>query len=336
MDTDLRPGFEDQIEPFRGELRAHCYRMLGSLQDAEDALQESLLAAWKGLDRFEGRSSLRTWLYRIATNVCLRQAERRPARVLSMDHGPAFTDVWEVGAWSPELPWLEPCPGFLVDAATPSVDPAYRYEVRESLELAFVSAFQHLPPTQRAVLILRDVLTFPAADVAAMLDTSVASVNSALQRAKASLEDRRPSRSQGHALADLGEGRVRELVGRIVAAWDAGDVPAILDLLTDDVQFGMPPFPAWFDGREAVARFLTERVFATPWRLAPSTANGQIAFAAYQQNDPGGRFELSAINVMTLEGDRFSGIMGFLDRAVFAAFDYPAIHPDPARMRGDR
>lgn len=336
MDEHLQPRFEDQIEQYRGELRAHCYQMLGSLQDAEDALQESLVAAWKGFDRFEGRSSLRTWLYRITTNACIRYAERRPTRVLSTDHGPAFTNVWEVSEWSPELPWLEPCPNLLVDAATPSVDPAHRYEVRESLELAFISVIQHLPPTQRAVLILRDVLAFPATDVAALLDTTVASVNSALQRARASMENRRPSISQAQTFADLGEGRVQELVGSLVTAWDAADVPAILELLTADVQFGMPPFPAWFDGRDDVARFLSERVFATPWRLTPSTANGQIAFAAYQQNDPDGPFQLSAINVMTLNGDRFSGIMGFLDRNVFAAFGFPATYADPAGIRGER
>lgn len=330
MDTNLQARFEDQIEQYRGELRAHCYQMLGSLQGAEDALQESLFAAWKGFDRFEGRSSLRTWLYRVTTNACIRYAERRPTRVLSMDHGPAFANVWEVGEWSPEFPWLEPCPGSLVDAATPSVDPAHRYELRESLELAFVAVIQQLPPTQRAVLILRDVLAFPATDVAEMLDTTLASVNSALQRARASTENRRPSRSQAQTFADLGEGRVRELVGSLMAAWDAADVPAIVDLLTADVQFGMPPFPAWFDGRDAVARFLSERVFATPWRLVPSTANGQIAFAAYQQNDPDGPFNLSAINVMTLSGDRFSGIIGFLDRDVFAAFDFPSTHTAPA------
>ncbi len=330
MDDSLQPRFEDQIERYRGELRAHCYRMLGSLEDAEDALQESLLAAWRGYDRFEGRSSLRTWLYRITTNACIRYAERRPTRVLPMNHGPAFADVWAVGAWSPELPWLEPCPASLVDAASPSVDPAHRYDLRESLELAFVAVIQRLPPIQRAVLILRDVLAFPAAEVAPMLGLTVASVNSALQRARTAMEQRRPSRSQAQTLADLGEDRVGELVGRLVAAWDAADVPAIVALLTDDVQFGMPPFPAWFDGRDAVARFLTERVFATPWRLMPSTANGQIAFAAYQQTDPGGTFDLSAINVMTLEGDRFSGIMGFLDREVFAAFGFPVTWSDPA------
>ncbi len=330
MDNNLQPRFEDQIEQYRGELRAHCYQMLGSLQDAEDALQESLFAAWKGFDRFEGRSSLRTWLYRVTTNACIRYAERRPTRVLSMDHGPAFANVWVMGEWSPEFPWLDPCPGSLVGAATPSVDPARRYELRESLELAFVSVIQQLPPTQRAVLILRDVLAFPATDVAEMLDTTVASMNSALQRARASMENRRPSRSQAQTFADLGEGRVRELVGSLMAAWDAADVPAILDLLTADVQFGMPPFPAWFDGRDAVARFLSERVFATSWRLVRSTANGQIAFAAYQQNDPDGPFELSAINVMTLNGDRFSGIMGFLDRDVFAAFGFPSTHTAPA------
>lgn len=162
---DHRPRFEDQIEHYRGELRPHCYQMLGSLQDAEDALQESLLAAWKGIDRFEGRSSLRTWLYRVTTNACIRYAERRPPRLLSMDRSPAFTNVWEVGEWSPELPWLEPCPDSLVGAAVLAVDPAHRYELRESLELAFISVIQQLPPTQRAVLILRDVLVFPATDV---------------------------------------------------------------------------------------------------------------------------------------------------------------------------
>ena len=327
MQPDERRRFDEQVEPFRGELRAHCYQMLGSLQDAEDALQEALLAAWRGLARFEGRSSLRTWLYRITTNACIRYAERRPARMLSMDHSPPFTDVWEVGAWSPELPWLQPIPATLVDAATPSVDPSARYDMRESLELAFAAAIQHLPPSQRAVLVLRDVLSFSAAEVAAMLDTTVPSVNSALQRARASLGARQTRPSQVQTVAKLGEDRVAGLVDALVTAWDRSDVPAILTLLTEDVQFGMPPFPAWFDGRDAVARFLTERVFATPWRLVPSSANGQIAFAAYQQTEADGSFDLSAINVMTLAGDRFCGIMGFLDREVFAAFGYPATYP---------
>jgi len=322
-----RPAFDALVGPYRGELHAHCYRMLGSLQDAEDALQEALLGAWRGFDAFEGRSSLRTWLYRIATNACLRVGQKRPTRVLSMDHGPAFTDVWDVGEWSPEIPWLEPYPSQLVDAATPSVNPAGRYEARESLELAFVAAMQHLPPTQRAVLILRDVLTYSAAEVAEVLDTTVAAVNSALQRARATMASRSPDRSQATTLRELGDARVQHLVRSLVSAWDRADVPAILDLLAADVRYGMPPFPAWFDGREAVERFLRERVFATPWRIVPSSANGQVAFAAYQQNSPNGPLELSAINVVTYFGDRIAQVIGFLDRDVFARFGYPALYP---------
>lgn len=172
-------AFEQLVAPYRRELLAHGYRMLGSVQDAEDALQDALLGAWRGLDGFEERSSVRTWLYRITTNACIRAGQRRPKRLLSMDHHPAFHDVWRLGEVNPELAWLEPVPGSLVADVGTSANPEARYEARESVELAFVAALQHLPATQRAVLILREVLAFPAAAVAAMLETSVAAVNSA-------------------------------------------------------------------------------------------------------------------------------------------------------------
>jgi len=310
--------------------------MLGSLQDAEDLLQETLIGAWRGYDRFEGRSSLRTWLYRIATNACIRIGQKCPSRILSMDHGPAFTDVWELGEWSPEIPWLEPFPARLVDAATPSVNPAGRYEVRESLELAFVAAVQHLPPTQRAVLILREVLAFPAAEVSDLLDTTVASVNSALQRARATMAARTPSSTQADELARMGDQGVAAFAATLVDAWDRADIDALLTLLTDDVTFAMPPIPAWFDGRHSVEQFLRQRVAATPWRHRLTGANGQLALACYQEHEPGTPLVLSAINVLTLRDGRICGVIGFLDPAITAAFGFPEVYPGPESTRPDR
>ena len=322
-------AFDALVEPYRGELHAHCYRMLGSLQDAEDALQEALIGAWRGFESFEGRSSLRTWLYRIATNACIRAGQKRPARVLSMDHSPAFQDVWELGEWSPEVPWLEPFPATLVDAGTPSVNPADRSEIRESLELAFVAALQHLPPNQRAVLILRDVFAFSAAEVAAVVDTSVASVNSALQRARQSIATRTPSTTQTAELATMGEQGVATFAASLVDAWDRADIDVLLTMLTKDVTFAMPPIPAWFDGRDAVEQFLRLRVAATPWRHLLTSANGQLALACYQQHQPGTPLVLSAINVLTLRDGRISGVIGFLDPGITGAFGFPEIYAGP-------
>jgi len=316
-------AFDRLVAPYRGELHAHCYRMLGSVQDAEDALQDALLGAWRGLPEFEGRSSLRSWLYRITTNACLKLAGRRPKRLLPIDHRPASRTVHDLGAPVTEAVWVEPYPERMLGWAAGTADPAARYEMRESVELAFVAALQHLPATQRAVLILREVLAFSAAEVATLLDTTVAAVNSALQRARRVLDQRAPEESQQAALRALGENGRRELVEAFVAAWERADVPAILDLLVKDARFTMPPLPAWFHGRDDIGRFFAERVFATPWRLAPTRASGQLAFACYQGNRAGTHFRLGALNVLTLRGGRIAEMTGFLDPRVHEQFGLP-------------
>ncbi|MDQ3656713.1 MAG: RNA polymerase subunit sigma-70 [Chloroflexota bacterium] len=296
--------------------------MLGSVQDAEDALQEALPGAWRGLGGFEARSSVRTWLYRITTNACIKTGQRRPKRLVSMDYHPAYHDVWQLGEVNPELTWLEPISGTLL-TGTDTSHPEARYEARESMELAFVAALQHLPATQRAVLILREVLVFSAAEVAALLDTTVASVNSALQRARAALEQRVHVESQQAILRRIGEDRQRELVSSFIAAWERADVPAILNLLVEDARFTMPPLPAWFQGRADIGRFIGERCFATPWRMLPASANGQLAIACYQEKPDTPVYPLSAINVLTLRGDRIAEITGFIDPARYPHFDVP-------------
>ena len=321
---------------YRDELYAHCYRMLGSVQDAEDALQESLLAAWRGLAGFEGRSSLRAWLYRVSTNACLRLIGRRPRRMLSVDHGPPWRDPGELGEWVDGPVWLEPWPDQAPAPEPGGADPAASYLRRESVELAFVAALQHLPGTQRAVLILREVLQFSAAEVARILDTTPAAVNSALQRARKAVDQRVPRTSQRAELEALGADGRRGLVDAFVAAWERADVPAILELLAEDARFTMPPLPAWFLGREDVGRFLSERMFATPWRLLPVGANGQLAFACYQ-GDPGdGRLRLGAVNVLSLRGRRIVWLAGFLDPGVHRRFGLPVELPDGVDRRPRR
>jgi RNA polymerase sigma-70 factor (TIGR02960 family) len=300
--------FEACVGRYRAELHAYCYRMLGSLQDAEDALQDALLGAWRGLAGFEGRSALRSWLYRIATNACIRLIAQRPKRLLAADYSPA-TDGVDVGAVVDDPVWLEPYPQ----------DPEAGSELLESVELAFVAALQHLPATQRAVLILRDVLDFEASEVARLLDTTVPSVNSALQRAKKTVAERLPARTQQATLRDLGEGAERALVAAYVDAWGRSDVDALVELLAREARFTMPPIPTWFLGRDAIARFFSERVFATAWRLVPMRASGQLAFACYQ----GPEFRLGALNVLTLRDRSIFEMTGFLDPAVHARFRVP-------------
>ncbi|MBP2327395.1 RNA polymerase sigma-70 factor (ECF subfamily) [Kibdelosporangium banguiense] len=317
--NDARRGDESAFEVLaarhRRELYAHCYRMLGSVQDAEDAVQESLLAAWRGLAGFAGRSSLRTWLFQVTTNACLRLSAKRPRRMLSFEHGPAFTQTSDLGQPVTGPVWLEPWPDEPVDDEP---DPAAAYLRRESVELAFVAALQHLPGTQRAVLILRDVLGFSAAEAAEILDTTPASVNSAMQRARATVDQRMPKRSQQAELATLGTDGQRELVDAFVEAWERADVDALLELLTEDAQFTMPPLPAWFDGRENIRKFVTERMFATPWRLVPIEANGQPAFACHQYD--GEQYRLGAVNVLSVRDGRICWIAGFVDPAVTRYF----------------
>src|SRR3954449_11301591 len=240
------------VEPYRGELHAHCYRMLASVQDAEDALQETLLRSWRALGRFEGRSSLRSWLYTLAPNPCLNQIAKRPKRALPIDYGPASDPHTPPGEPVVESVWIEPYPDEMLGIEDGFVAPEARYEQRESVELAFVAALQHLAPNQRAVLILREVLGFSAKEVADALETSVASVNSALQRARAAVDERVPEQSQQETLRTLGDDEVRELVDRYIDAWDRNDVEAFTAMLAEDATFAMPPLATWYSTREGI------------------------------------------------------------------------------------
>jgi RNA polymerase sigma-70 factor (ECF subfamily) len=313
-----REGDEDAygrlVEPHRAELHAHCYRMLGSVADAEDALQETLLRAWRGLPRFEGRSSLRSWLYRIATNACLRLVEQRPKRVLPIDYGPAADPHDAPGEPLVESVWVEPYP-----------DEQLGYEQREGVELAFVAALQHLPARQRAVLILRDVLGFSAEEVAEALETTPASVYSALQRAHKAVDERLPKRSQQATLRALGDDRLREIAAGYVEAWERGDVDAVVAMLAEDALIAMPPLPTWYHGREAVAEFLARRPMApgTRWRVVPVRANGQLAFGEYLWDRERERFVPHGIIVLTLRGERIAEINAFLTPEAFPRFGLP-------------
>jgi RNA polymerase sigma-70 factor, ECF subfamily len=313
-DTQLlsaaRRGDEDAyrrlVEPRRAELHAHCYRMLGSVHDAEDALQDALLRAWRGIERFEGRSSLRAWLYRIATNTCLDVAGRNK-RVLPIDFGPGAEPHDSPGEPVVESVWVEPYP-----------DAELAYEQRESVELAFVAALQHLPARQRAALILFEVLGFSAAEVAETLDTTVASVNSALQRARKTVDERMPEQSQQETLRALGDDRARELVERYMAALEAGDVDAVVSLLTEDATWSMPPCPMWFRGTETVSAFLTDYPLNERWRHIPTQANGQLAVGCYMWD--GERFAAAVLDVLTLRGDRVADVTAFLAPWVYRRF----------------
>src|SRR4051794_33360329 len=267
-------AYQGLIEAHRTERHAHCYRMLGSVHDAEDALQDAFLRAWKGLHGFQGRSSPRSWLYKIATNTCLDTLAKRPKqRVLPFEYGPATEPLAGPGAPITESVWIEPYPDALLDALA---SPEARYEQRESVELAFVAALQHLPARQRAVLILREVLGYSAAEVADLLETTVASVNSALQRARAAVDERLPDPSQQQTLRALGDERVAELVDRYVEAWESNDVDTVVAMLTEDAAISMPPLASWFGPRDVFAAFLAAFPLSGAWRwkVARTTANG--------------------------------------------------------------
>jgi RNA polymerase sigma-70 factor, ECF subfamily len=295
-------AFAELIERHRRGLHAHCYRMLGSVHDADDALQDALLGAWKGLSGFEGRSSLRSWLYAIATNASLRVLERRRRRELPGGTGSGDDPRAPLAEPLAEPVWIEPYPDELV-----------RYEDREGVELAYIAALQLLPPSQRAALLLRDVLGFSARETAETLETSVASVNSALQRARAKLERERPARSQQETLRALGDERSRELVARFVDAWNRTDVPAIVAMLREDATFSMPPLPTWFRGRDDIAAFMTGRIFRSTWRFEVTTAGGQPAMLGRRRDLDSGRYELRALTVLTFEGERIAAMTAFLD-----------------------
>jgi RNA polymerase sigma-70 factor, ECF subfamily len=317
-------AFASLIEPYRRELQAHAYRMLGSLHDAEDAMQETMLRAWRGIDRFEGRSSLRSWLYTITTNSSLRLIERRPKRVLPIEFGPPADPHGEIGKPLVESTWVEPYPDERLPANDES-SPEARYEQRESVELAFTAALQHLPPRQRAALILTDVLGFSPAEVADALDATPASIYSALQRARKATEEALPAQSQQDTFGELGDERVREIVDRFMEAWEAADVERIRALLTDDCVLAMPPWSEWFNGREAVAEFLPRGPFRSgrPWKLVPTQANGQPALASYWTDEDGA---LHGEGIVVLSFDPEGGISqitSFRDDALFASFGLP-------------
>jgi RNA polymerase sigma-70 factor (ECF subfamily) len=318
-------AFRGIVEAHRTELHAHCYRMLGSVQDAEDALQEALLRAWRGFPRFAGRSSLRSWLYKIATNACLDAIARRPKRVLPIDYGPATDPQADPGQPLVESVWLEPYPDETLELEDGYATPDARYEQREAVELAFVAALQHLPATQRAVLILREVLGFSAREVAESLETTVASVNSALQRARKTVDDRLPEQSQQQTLRAVGDERIRDLVRAYVDAWASGDVEAVRALLAEDAVFSMPPWASWWRGRETIAGFApTAAQVCAESRTVPTRANGQPAVAYYHLDAETGRYLATAIDVITLEGALIKEITAFVSPEVFSRFGLPA------------
>jgi len=317
-----REGDEDAyrrlVEPRHAELHAHCYRMLGSVHDAEDSLQEALLRAWRGLSRFEDRSSLRSWLYRISTNTCLDAIARRSKRVLPLDYGPPADPHDSPGEPLVESVWVEPYPDAGVGEGFAAPDA--RYEQRESVELAFVAALQHLPATQRAVLILREVLGFSAQETADALDTTVASVNSALQRARRSVDQRLPDESQQATLRALGDERIRALVERYMDALERGDVDALVAMLAEEAAWSMPPLPRWYRGDEAIAAFLAEYPFRERWRHVPAHANGQVAVGCYMWDPERGTYAAAVLDVLTLRGTRIAEVTAFLAPWVFRRF----------------
>jgi RNA polymerase sigma-70 factor, ECF subfamily len=340
-------AFSDLVEAHRAELRSYCYRMLGSVQDAEDAVQNAMLRAWRGLGAFEGRSSVRSWLYAIATNTTLDLARHRSRRELPADFGPpaaagaALEDPVLDPVWLEPYPdrWLAGAPGSRPGAgAVPGgvAGPEARYEQRESVEIAFTVMLQHLAPLQRAVLILRDVLAFSAAEVAAQLSTTVASVNSALQRARAAAQAGLPDSSQQSALRTLGDARLAAVAAQYADALETGDVDALLALLTADATWCMPPMPTWFQGHEALRSWLIRDPLSHRWQHAATRANGQLAVGCYIYSPAAGGYEPAVIDVLTLTpGDgKISAVTAFvlLDgqadaAAVFARFGLPATAP---------
>lgn len=318
-------AFAALVEPYRRELRLHCYRILGSLQDAEDQLQETLLAAWRGLESFEGRASLRAWLYRIATNRCLnalRDRGRRPQEVPSMVEPPEPTRM-------AEPLWLEPYPDVLLEGlADPAPGPEARYDTRESVGLAFVAALQQLPPRQRAALVLHDALAFRTPEVAEMLDTTEASVKGALQRARATVDDRLPD--DGRQRVPLpSSARERELAGQFAAALERGDTDSIVSLLTDDAWLTMPPQPYAYQGAQTIAGFLRQRTsLHGNLRLVPTRANGQPAFGCYLPDPQSAIARAYGLFVLTLADDRISALTWFGERSLLAHFGLPRTLPE--------
>ncbi|MFI7492416.1 sigma-70 family RNA polymerase sigma factor [Micromonospora echinaurantiaca] len=311
-------AFGRLVGPLRDELRAHCYRMLGSVHDAEDAVQDTLDRAWRGLDRLADHGSIRPWLYKIATNRSLTLIERRRRRELPTDLSPEGTPLAEAA-------WLEPYPDRLL-GWTDRLTPEARVVARESVELAFVAALQHLTARQRAALLLRDVLGYPASEAAELLETTVAAVNSALQRARGVLAELLPQTSQQQTLDALGDAALRELVQRYVAAWEASDVDAIVAMLTEDARYSMPPLRGWYQGYDGIRGFLLDAAGRHRWRFLPARANGQLAFGTYRWDDDRSAYLPGGLDLLVLRGRRVAEVVSFLD-AHLPAYGLPAELP---------
>jgi RNA polymerase sigma-70 factor, ECF subfamily len=331
-------AFERLVAPYRGELHAHCYRMLGSLHDTEDAMQEALLRVWRKLDSLAEPAALRAWLYRIATNACLDLIGRRKRRLLPLDHGPAADPNQPPGEPLVESAWIEPYPDEALGVEDGRAAPDADYEQREAIELAFVAAMQHLPARQRAVLILREVLGFSAKEVGETLETSVPSVNSALQRARQTVADKIPERSQQLTLRALGDRRMREIVEEYMEAMRGGDVNRVVSLLTEDVAWSMPPLASWYGGPVGGRAEVEEWLRSAPlngewqWRHRPSSANGQLAVGTYTWVESAGCFLPFSLDVLTLAEDRISEVTAFVVRAADTADGYarwPEYPPSP-------
>ena len=323
--TGATAELELQLEQYRTELTGYCYRMLGSSFEAEDAVQETLMRAWRSLERFEGRASLRSWLYRIATNVCFDMLAGRERRARPMDLGPAQSGAAEPGPTLPETTWLEPIPDGLVVPA--DADPAEVAVARETIRLAFVAALQHLPPRQRAVLILCEVLRWQASEVAELLETTVPSVNSALQRARATLEASKVSATDPAPKLDEAD---RELLARYVAAFEAYDIDALTSLIHEDATQSMPPFALWLSGRDDIfAWWFGPGITCRGSRVFPTiTANGSPAFAHYRPNPSGPGYEPCSLQVLEIEDGRIAEFTFFLDtERVFPLFGIPLEYP---------
>jgi RNA polymerase sigma-70 factor (ECF subfamily) len=319
--------FREIDDRFRPELLAHCYRMLGSVHDAEDLVQETYLRAWRSMDRFEGRSSMRTWLYRIATNVCLTALESRNRRPLPSDFSEESSHPRGPLVQQPEVPWLEPVPDAMV--AGERDDPASIVTARESVRLAFIAALQHLPPKQRAVLILRDVLRWRAAEVAELLDTTTVAVNSLLQRARAQLDEVAPTEG---AVVEPTSPAQRELLDRYVAAFESYDIAGIVKLFTEDAVWEMPPYTGWYQGAETIGELIACNCPAKgpgDMTLVPTAANGQPAFGVYMRADDG-IHRAFQLHVLSVAGDRVTHVVSFFDLTLFSAFGLPeSLPPQP-------
>jgi len=328
MPTTSGDDFAQLAERYRPELQAYCYRMLGSVDECEDLVQDTYLRAWQSYEGFEGRSSVRLWLYKIATNTYLNALRTRKRRPLPSGlSAPADSATVALAPPQSDIPWLQPAPDSLLYGATD--DPAVVVSLRSSVRLAFVAALQHLSSLQRAVLVLRDVLGWQASEVAEMLETSTAAVNSALQRARARLAE------AGSILDELGEPaepELRDVLDRYMAAFEHADVDELAELLRADVELEMPPIPTWFTGRDAVREFLARVVLHTPdqWRLAHTRANGAPAFALYKRA-PDGSFRAAGLDVLSFVGGRISRIVAFNDPTLVAKFGLPETFAEPGR-----